>query len=362
MTSPLRRAPGDSVVRQPFGHAPGGEAVDQFILAAPRGVELRVMTYGAIILSLRVPDRRGTLGDVVLGHDHVHEYVRSASYFGAVVGRFGNRIARGRFLLDGREVQLVTNNGRNHLHGGGIGFDKVVWQAEPFARDGERGVVLAYRSPDGDQGYPGTLDAHVTYTLTDDADLIVDYRATTDRPTPVNLTQHTYFNLTGDVSRDVLGHELMITATHYTPVDAELLPTGVIAPVAGTPFDFRRPTPIGASIGRDHEQLRHAGGYDHNFVLSRNNGGMSPAARLSDPLSGRVLDVSTTEPGLQFYSGNFLNGNARGKGGRPYTHRTGLCLETQHFPDSPNQPHFPETILRPGAEHRSRTRFAFGTD
>lgn len=348
--------------REPFGLAPNGSAVEQYTCRCPRGIELRVMTYGAIIVSLRVPDRRGTLGDVVLGHDRVHDYVRSDSYFGAVIGRFGNRIARGRFVLDGREVQLVTNNGRNHLHGGGVGFDKVVWNAEPFARDGERGVTLTYRSPDGDQGYPGTLDARVSYTLNDDATLIVEYRATTDRPTPVNLTQHTYFNLTGDVRRDVLDHELTIHASHYTPVDAELLPTGVIAPVAGTPFDFRQPTRIGASIGRDDEQLRYAGGYDHNFVLSRPNGGLSPAARLADPLSGRVLEVSTTEPGLQFYSGNFLNGSARGKAGRMYTHRTGLCLETQHFPDSPNQPHFPETILRPGAEHRSRTRFAFGVE
>lgn len=362
VSTPFRRPAAESVRREPFGHSPGGEAVEQFTLASAGGIELRVMTYGAIIRSLRVPDRHGALGDIVLGHDGVGDYARSASYFGAVVGRFGNRIARGRFPLDGQDVQLVTNDGRNHLHGGRVGFDKVVWKAEPFSRDGARGIVLAHRSPDGDQGYPGTLDARVTYTLTDDAALLVEYEATADHATPVNLTQHTYFNLAGDAARDVLDHRLTIHATQYTPVDSELVPTGALAPVAGTPFDFRRPTRIGASIVATDEQLRHAGGYDHNFVLTSTGNGLAPAARLADPDSGRVLDISTTEPGLQFYSGNFLDGTVRGKGGRTYGHRTGLCLETQHFPDSPNRPHFPNTILRPGATYRSRTMFAFGVE
>lgn len=348
--------------RAPFGRAPDGTAVDLFTFANARGTELRVMTYGGIIVSLRVADRAGRFDDVVLGHDDVDGYVRSASYFGAIIGRYGNRIRGGRFTLDGVTYELATNNGPNHLHGGVRGFDKVVWSAEPFAHDGSRGITLGYVSVDQEEGYPGTLTALVTYTLSEQNELLVDYLATTDRATPVNLTQHTYWNLAGGLADDVLAHELTIQASQFTPVDRELVPTGAITSVSGTPFDFRTVTPIGRRIDADDEQLRRAGGYDHNFVLDRTGDGLGFAARLSEPLTGRVLDVHTTEPGLQFYSGNFLDGSFRGKAGRTYGHRAGLCLETQHFPDTPNQPHFPPALLRPGAEYRSRTLFRFGVD
>ena len=351
---------GDTTPRRDrFGHAPDGSAVDLFTFSNVRGIELRVITYGGIIVSLRTPDRDGHMDDIVLGHDDVDGYVRSASYFGAIIGRYGNRIARGRFTLDGVDYQLVQNDGRNHLHGGARGFDKVVWSAEPFAEHGARGLRLRYRSADGEQGYPGSMTAHVTYTLTDDNELVVDYEGTATRPTPVNLTQHTYWNLAGRAADDVLAHQLTIDASHFTPVDAELIPTGALASVAGTAFDFRTPLSIGARIDGGDEQLRHAGGYDHNFVLNRSDDALSHAARLFEPTTGRVLDIHTTEPGLQFYSGNFLDGRIRGKAGRVYRHRGGLCLETQHFPDSPNQPHFPPVVLRPGSEYRSSTVYAF---
>jgi aldose 1-epimerase len=345
--------------KEAFGHAPDGTGVDLYTFANARGIELAVATYGGIIVCLRVPDRHGQLDDVVLGHDDVDGYVRSASYFGAIIGRYGNRIGRGRFFVDGVPYQLDTNDGSNHLHGGTRGFDKVVWSAEPFARVAERGVMLRYTAADGEQGYPGSLSAEVTYTLADTDTLVIDYRATTTRPTPVNLTQHTYWNLSGSRGDDVLEHELTINASRITPVDRELIPTGSTMPVAGTPFDFRAAWPIGARIDEPAEQLRHAGGYDHNFVLDRTGDGLTPAARLHHDGTGRVLEIHTTEPGLQFYSGNFLDGTIRGKAQRVYGHRGGLCLETQHFPDSPNKPHFPTTLLRPGAEYRSRTTFHF---
>ena len=348
--------------RAPFGHAPDGAAVDLFTFANARGTELRVTTYGGIIVSLRVADRAGRVDDVVLGHDDVDGYVRSASYFGAIIGRYGNRIRGGRFTLDGVTYQLATNNGPNHLHGGARGFDKVVWSAEPFAHDGSRGLTLGYVSVDREEGYPGTLTARVTYTLSEQNELLVDYFATTDRATPVNLTQHTYWNLAGGLADDILAHELTVHASQFTPVDGELMPTGAITSVSGTPFDFRMATPIGRRIDADDEQLRRAGGYDHNFVLDRTGDGVAFAARLSEPVTGRVLDVHTTEPGLQLYSGNFLDGSVRGKAGRVYGHRAGLCLETQHFPDAPNQSHFPPAVLRPGAQYRSRTLFRFGVD
>jgi aldose 1-epimerase len=357
---------GGAVRREPFGAAPDGAPVELFTFANAAGTEVRVMTWGAIIVSLRTRDRRGALGDIVLGHDDAAEYARSDAYFGAVVGRYGNRIADGRFRLDGASYQLTVNDGANHLHGGTRGFDKVHWRPEPFAYDDERGVTLFHRSPDGDQGYPGTLDARVTYTLTDGDTLVIDYEAKPDRATPVNLTQHSYFNLAGAGSGDVLAHDLTIHADRYTPVNAGLIPTGELALVADTPFDFRTPTPIGARVDADHPQLRIAGGYDHNFVLRRgagtdgDGGLLVHAARLSEPTSGRMLDVLTTEPGLQFYSGNFLDGTVRGKDGRVYPHRGGLCLETQHFPDSPNQPQFPSTVVHAGRSYLSRTVFAFG--
>ena len=334
---------------------PAGGPVETIALAGA-GLALDVNTYGAIITSLRVPDRNGTPGDVVLGHDDPAGYRASSPYFGAVVGRYANRIARGRFSLGGREYRLAVNNGNHALHGGMRGFDKVTWRPEPVSG----GVRLRYTSPAGEEGYPGTLDAAVTYAITAPATLRIDYEATTDAPTPVNLTQHTYFNLGG--GPDILDHELVIHAARYTPVDATLIPTGELAPVAGTPFDFRTPHRIGERIASRDPQLLIAGGYDHNFVLDRAHEGLVPAARVRDPDSGRTLVVETTEPGVQFYSGNFLDGSITGKGGRVYGHRSGFCLETQHFPDSPNQPAFPSTILEPGHILRSSTTWTFGTD
>jgi aldose 1-epimerase len=323
-------------------------------------VEVRVTSYGGIIVSLRVPDREGRLGDVALGYDALGGYLEHSPYFGAIVGRYGNRIARGRFTLDGKEYTLATNNGPNALHGGRKGFDKVVWKAAPFDNGEGVGLVFTYSSPDGEEGYPGKLDVTVTYTLTHANALRFDYRAVTDKPTPVNLTQHTYFNLAGNGSGDVLGHELMVQASRFTPVDATLIPSGELRSVAGTPFDFRTPHTIGARIGADDEQIRVGGGYDHNFALDREPGnGLTLAARVYEPTSGRVMEVSTTEPGMQFYSGNFLDGTIMGKGGHAYGRRAGFCLETQHYPDSPNKPEFPSTILRPGQEYRSTTVYAF---
>lgn len=345
--------------RQAFGTAPDGKAVELITLTNGRGMEVRVMTYGAIIVSLTVPDRNGVPGDVVLGYDSLAGYLRSSPYFGAVVGRYGNRIAKGRFTLDGTEYRLAVNNGLNHLHGGVRGFDKVVWAAEPFQDQGGVGVRLAYTSPDGEEGYPGTLRAQVTYTLTERNELRIDYQATTDKATPVNLTQHSYFNLAG--RGDILGHLLTIKADSFTPVDSTLIPTGILAPVEKTPFDFRVPTAIGARIGAADQQLRFGGGYDHNFVLTRPDTGMALAAVVADSASGRTLEIRTTEPGIQFYSGNFLDGSLTGKGGTVYRHRTGFCLETQHFPDSPNHPQFPSTILEPGQTYQSHTTWSFGT-
>jgi len=348
-----------TVSRASFGVTPDGESVDVFTLANASGVEVRAITYGGIIVSLRVPDRDGRLGDIVLGFDDLDGYVEGSPYFGAIVGRYANRIANGQFTLAGETYHLATNNGPNHLHGGVRGFDKIVWHAEMLESDSGVAVIFTHTSPDGDEGYPGTLSVRVTYTLTPNNELVVDYLATTDHATPINLSQHTYFNLAGDGRRDVLEHVLTISAAHFTPVDATLIPTGVIAPVAGTPFDFTTPTAIGARIDLEDEQLENGGGYDHNFVLDRDGAGLAHAARVEEPTTGRVLDVYTTEPGLQFYSGNFLDGSIIGKSGWVYRRRYGFCLETQHFPDSPNQPVFPSTILRPGEEYRSRTVFVF---
>jgi aldose 1-epimerase len=347
---------------QPFGTTDRGEAVSLYTLKNAHGMEAQVLDYGGIIVSLRVPDRNGRLGDVVLGFDSLTDYERGSPYFGAIVGRYGNRIARGRFTLDGRSYTLATNNGPNHLHGGVRGFDKVVWKVAPFQHADSVGLVLTYTSPEGEEGYPGTLHATVTYTLTDSDQLIFDYHATTDRATPVNLTQHSYFNLAGDGAGDILGHVVTLNADRFTPVDSTLIPTGEIRSVVGTPFDFRTPTTIGARIGQADEQLRYGRGYDHNFVLNKAGpaGDLTLAARVFEPTTGRVMEVVTTEPGLQFYSGNFLDGTLRGKRGVVYQHRSGFAMETQHFPDSPNQPAFPSTILRPGEEYRSRTIYRFG--
>jgi aldose 1-epimerase len=349
-----------TVKRAPFGQLPDGAAMEIFTLTNAGGMEVRTVPYGAIIVSIKVPDRDGRIDDVVLGFDALDGYAKGHPFFGAVVGRYGNRIAKGRFTLDGRAYQLATNDGPNHLHGGVRGFDKRVWNAEPFERDGSTGVVYTLSSPDGDEGYPGTLNVRVTYTLTPANELTADYDATTDQPTPINLTQHSYFNLAGEGRGDILGHRLTIEADRFTPVDQTLIPTGELAPVESTPFDFRQPTAIGARIAADHEQLRFGKGYDHNWVLNRGAAGLVHAARLEDPTTGRTLDVSTTEPGLQFYSGNFLDGTIAGKAGHVYRQRYALCLETQHFPDSPNHANFPSAILRPGERYQSKTVFAFG--
>jgi aldose 1-epimerase len=348
------------VSRAPYGRTLDGTAVECFTLRNAQGIEVGALTYGGIITSLRVPDRVGRFEDVVLGLETIQAYQTKSRYFGAIVGRYANRIAKGRFTLDGRTYQLATNNGPNHLHGGIKGFDKVMWDAEAFERDGNVGVVFTHTSPDGDQGYPGTLQVRVTYTLTALNELTVDYDATTDKSTPINLTQHSYFNLAGEGSGDILKHQLTIEADQFTPVDATMIPTGTLARVDDTPFDFRTPTAIGARIAADDEQLRHGKGYDHNFVITRHGPGLARAVHVSDPTTGRTLDIATTEPGVQFYSGNFLDGTVVGKSGRPYAPRHGLCLETQHFPDSPNQRHFPSTIVRPGDRYQSKTVFLFG--
>jgi aldose 1-epimerase len=351
----------DSVTRASFGKAPDGTPVDVFTLINAHGVEVRILSYGGIIQSLRTPDRTGKLDDVVLGFDDMAGYVKSSPYFGAIVGRYGNRIAKGHFTLDGKTYTLAINNPPNSLHGGIKGFDKVVWDARPFKGDSGAGVVLTHTSPDGDEGFPGTLHAKVTYTLNDDDELSIDYEATTDKATPVNLTNHTYWNLAGDGTRDILGHVLTLPASGITAVDSTLIPTGEIMPVAGTPFDFRTPTAIGARIDSPHVQIKYGRGYDHNFVLDRGGQtGLAHAAHVTEPTTGRTLDIYTTEPGVQFYSGNFLDGTVVGKGGHVYKHRFGLALETQHFPDSPNKPNFPSVILRPGQVYHTRTVFKVG--
>jgi aldose 1-epimerase len=308
-----------------------------------------------------VPDRQGKMGDVVLGYDSLDGYVNDKSYFGALIGRYGNRIAHGQFTLDGVTYKLAKNNGDNSLHGGVKGFNKRVWDAKEISSKEGPALRLNYLSKDGEEGYPGNLKVQVVYTLTDANELKIDYSATTDKKTVLNLTNHSYFNLAGQGSGDILRQELMLQADKFTPVDAGLIPTGELRPVEGTPFDFRTKTVIGARINNDDEQLKLGKGYDHNFVLTR-TAEFSLAARVSEPSSGRVLEVWTSEPGVQFYTGNFLDGSARGKGAKPYDFRTGFCLETQHFPDSPNHPEFPSTVLSPGEVYHSTTSYKFLTE
>ena len=352
---------GSSVTRMTTKATFQGKAVEMATLENSHGVEVQAINYGAIITSLKVPDRAGKVADVVLGFDQPQGYWADPPppFFGSVVGRYGNRIAKGQFSIAGKTYKLATNNGPNHLHGGVRGFDKVLWDMSTKDTPQGSSVVFTRTSPDGEEGYPGNLHVTVTYTLTEKNELIVDYRATTDKATPVNLTQHSYFNLAGEGSGDILGHQLTIYADRYTPVDDTLIPTGELAPVQGTPFDFRQATAIGARINADNAQLKAGKGYDHNYVLNRKGSGLEPAARLTDPKSGRTLEVATTEPGIQFYSGNFLDGTIKGKGGHVYAHRSGLCLETQHYPDSPNKPSFPSTILQPGKVYSTRTVMTF---
>ena len=350
------------VRKETFGKTADGKPVDLYTLTNSNGLEVRAMTYGGIIVSIRVPDRKGKLADVVLGHDNFDGYLVNPPYFGAIVGRYANRIANGTFTLDGVKYTLPKNDGQNTLHGGLIGFNKVIWEAKEFKNAKGVGVAFNYLSKDGEEGFPGNLKVKVSYTLTNENQLIIDYEATTDKATPLNLTQHTYFNLAGEGNGDILGHEVMLNADRFTPAEKTLIPTGEIRPVKETPLDFTTPTTIGSRINDNYEQLVIGHGYDHNFVIKRKDNSITLAARAREPNSGRVLEVYTTEPAVQLYSGNFLDGTLVGKQGHAYKKRDGFCLETQHFPDSPNHPDFPSTILRPGTTFRSQTVFKFSAE
>ena len=346
------------IKKESFGKTPDAREVDVYTLTNKNGVEARIMTYGGIVLSLKVPDRTGKQGDIVLGYDNLESYVKNnGPYFGAIIGRYGNRIAKGAFSLNGHHYNLARNNGENHLHGGIKGFDKVVWKGKEVKRVNGVAVSLWYASTDGEEGYPGNLSVSVVYTLTNKNQLKIEYSATTDKDTVVNLTHHSYFNLA--VEGSIVNHQLMINAGRFTPVDEGLIPTGELRSVKGTPMDFTQNTQIGSRIDQQDQQLIFGKGYDHNWVLNRTGKGLSLAARLYDRGSGRVVEVLTTEPGLQFYSGNFLDGSISGKGGHVYQKRYGLCLETQHFPDSPNKPAFPSTVLKRGKKYSSTTIYRF---
>jgi len=345
--------------KQAFGSTADGQPVDIYTLTNKNGMQASVITYGGILTRLQTPGRAGQLDDVVLGFDDLASYLKGHPYMGAIVGRYGNRIGNARFTLDGIEYKLAANNGPNALHGGLKGFDKVVWQARDASDAQAERLELRYLSKDGEEGYPGNLSVTVVYSLTDQNELRIDYSATTDKDTVVNLTNHSYFNLGGSSEPDILGHELTLYADRFTPVDKTLIPTGELRSVEGTPFDFRKPALVGARINQKDEQLGFGGGYDHNFVLSSGGGSLALAARVREPKSGRVMEVLTTEPGIQFYTGNFLDGSLTGRGGRVFTKRSGLCLETQHFPDSPNKPAFPSTELKPGQKYQTTTVYRF---
>jgi aldose 1-epimerase len=350
---------GRKPVKELFGTLADGTKVYRWSLENG-GTRMKVLSYGGIVQSLEIPDRRGRYANVSLGFDNLEDYVASSPYFGALIGRYGNRIGKGRFTLDGKAYQLSVNDGENSLHGGAQGFDKRVWDVEPFSKGTDVGLYLHLTSADGEMGYPGTLRAKVTYTLTRSGDWRIDYEATTDKATVCNLTSHVYFNLAGEGSGTIYDHELKIAASRYTPVDSGLIPTGELAKVAGTPFDFRRAKSVGEDIRVPHQQLLYGKGLDHNWVLDKGITAVPErVATLRDPSSGRTMRIATTEPGLQFYSGNFLDGTLVGTGGAVYRQGDGLCLETQHFPDSPNQPTFPSTVLRPGQVYRSTTVHTF---
>jgi aldose 1-epimerase len=355
---------GPSIEKEFFGTTAAGEQVDRYTLANGH-LRVRILTYGGILQTIEVPDRRGRSANVTLGFDNLADYEQRSPYFGCITGRYANRIALGRFTLDGTTYQLPINNPPNSLHGGTVGFDKHVWAATPFQSRHEVGLRLRFTSPDGDQNYPGTLTTEVVYTLTKHNGIRMDYRATTDAPTVVNLTNHAYFNLAGEGSGTIDDHKLLLKASRYTPVDPTLIPTGAIDPVAGTPMDFTRPTAIGARNRDGFEQLVIGRGYDHNWVLDRRDGTFTQlelAARVTEPRSGRVLSVLTTEPGIQFYAGNFLDGTLIGTSGRMYRQGDGFALETQHYPDSPNHPNFPSTVLKPGEVYQTSTVYQFSID
>jgi aldose 1-epimerase len=351
----------NGVKKDSFGEVEG-RPVDIYTLTNSRGMEARITNYGGIVVSLKVPDKNGKFDDVVLGAETVDGYLGPANaYLGAIIGRYGNRIAKGRLTLVGKEYKLATNNGENHLHGGIKGFDKVIWKARPFQGKAGPAVELTYVSPDGEEGYPGRLSTRVVYTLTNNNELRIDYFATTDKETIVNLTNHSYFNLAGQGNGPILDHQVMINADRFTPVDQTLIPIGELRAVKGTPFDFSTLTAIGARIDQDDEQLKFGNGYDHNFVLRGQPGTLRTAAKAYEPTTGRAMEVLTTEPGMQFYTGNFLDGSIKGKNGKVYNGRFGFCFETQHYPDSPNKPSFPSTVLKKGQTYRTTTVYRFST-
>lgn len=344
-----------------YGQLPDGQTADLFTLHNAAGMTAKITNYGGIIVELTAPDKDGKFEDVTLGLDSLSSYVKNNPFFGALVGRYGNRIAKGKFTLDDKPYNLFINNMGNHLHGGKVGFDKVLWTATPVEGD-EPALKLAYTSKDMEEGYPGNLSVTVTYTLQKDNALKIDYEATTDKPTVVNLTNHTYFNLTGGAKRDILDHVVTINADKFIPVDETLIPTGKLQPVAGTPFDFTKPMVVGARINDSTDtQIKYGGGYDHAWVLNGEAGALKKAATVYEPTSGRVMEVSTMEPAVQFYTGNFLNGKVTGREGFPYEKRSALCLETEHYPDSPNQPSFPTTTLKPGETYKTTTIYQFST-
>lgn len=344
-----------SIKTEPFGQTPDEQAVDLVTMTNPNGIEARIMTFGGIIVSMKTPDRNGKLADIVLGFDDLSGYTKEHPYFGAIIGRYGNRIGAGKFTLNGVEYKLAVNNGPNHLHGGIKGFDKVVWKIEDAKTTGDEAILrLGYLSKDGEEGYPGDLKCTVTYTLTADNELKMRYEARTDKPTVLNLTNHSYWNLAGQGTGDVLGHELVLNADRYTPVDEGLIPTGELKSVKDTPMDFTKPKAIGSRI----KQV-DIGGYDHNFVLNGQTGQMKLCAKVYEPKSGRTMEIRTTEPGVQFYTGNFLDGALTGKDGKVYQKHYAFCLETQHFPDSPNKPDFPSVVLRPGEKYDITTVHKF---
>jgi len=345
------------ISKKPWGKLPDGTAVDLYTLRNRHGMEVKISNYGGIVVSISVPDRKGEFADVALGYDDLEGYLKETPYFGALVGRYGNRIANAKFTLNGREYKLAANNGPNSLHGGLKGFDKVVWQGKSLATPEGPALELSYVSKDGEEGFPGNLSVTTVYALTDDNGLKIEYTATTDKDTVINLTHHSYFNLAG--KGDVLNHEVMIHANKFTPTDKNLIPIGELSSVNGTPFDFRKSTPIGARINQDDEQLKLAGGYDQNWVIDKPPGKLGLMARVYEPTSGRVLEVLSSEPGMQFYTGNHLNGKITGKGGWVYTARSGFCMEPQHYPDSPNHPEFPSVVLKPGQEYHNTIIYRF---
>ncbi len=346
-----------TITKQDFGQTTDGIPATLYTLTNNNGMQVKITNYGGTVTSILAPDKAGSLGEITLGFDNLAQYIKESPYFGCLVGRYANRIAEGKFTLNGVEYVLAQNDVDRHLHGGLVGFDKVVWQAEELSDDNGDALSLTYQSVDGEENYPGTLDVTVVYTLTNDNELKIDYTATTEVDTVLNLTNHTYFNLAG--SGDILGHELTLNADSFTPIDSTLIPIGELRSVKGTPLDFTSATVIGDRIEQDDEQLKLASGYDHNWIINESAEPLTLAATVYEPTTGRILKTYTTQPGIQFYTGNFLDGTATGWGGRVYHKRTGFCLETQHFPDSPNQPEFPSTVLKPGETYNQTTVYKF---